>query len=502
MKALLDTNIVIHRESSRGVKQDIGILFNWLDNLHYTKCVHPISVSELNKHHPGDTLDAFNVKLAAYTVLKTISVLHPKVAEVCTPLDANENDKNDTILLNEVYNDRVDVLITEDKKIKRKANLLGVGYRVYKVDAFLEKVTAENPNLADYRVLSVKQEYFGNIDINDAFFDSFKEDYPGFEKWFNGKSEEIAYTCRSDGNITAFLYLKRENRDEPYNDIEPPFPKKRRLKIGTFKVVHNGFKLGERFLKIIFDNALRSKVDEVYVTIYNHSDEQTRLVDLLQTFGFKVHGIKKNDAGSEAVLVRDMARTFNAENPKLTYPYISNGSRIFIVPIYPKYHTDLFPDSILRTESPLDFVEHEPFRNAIRKVYICRSYVRDLHSGDVVVFYRTGGYYAGVATTVGVVENVITGISDPAQFVQQCRKWSVFTDEELLEHWNYSASKPFVVNFLYSYSFPKRPNLKQLIDIGVIKDVKSVPRGFKQISQEHFDAILHEAEADDRIIID
>jgi len=28
----------------------------------------------------------------------------------------------------------------------------------------------------------------------------------------------------------------------------------------------NGFKLGERFLKIVFDNALQQKVDEIYVT--------------------------------------------------------------------------------------------------------------------------------------------------------------------------------------------------------------------------------------------
>ena len=502
MKALLDTNIVIHREASRGIKQDIGILYKWLDSLHYAKCVHPLSVSELNKHHPGDTLDAFNAKLAAYNVLKTKTALHPEVAKVCTPLDVNENDKNDTLLLNEVYNDRVDILITEDKKIRRKANLLGIGDRVYKVDQFLEKVTAENPELAAYKVLSVKQEYFGDIDINDSFFDSFKEDYPGFERWFNRKSEEVAYTCRSDEGLTAFLYVKREDQDEPYNDIEPAFSKKRRLKIGTFKVIHNGFKIGERFLKIIFDNALRNKVAEVYVTIYDKSDEQKRLIDLLKVFGFSKHGIKQNEDGSELVFVRDMTKDFNAENPKLTYPYISRSARIFLAPIYPKYHTDLFPDSILNNESPLDFVEHEPFRNAIRKVYVCRSQVRDLQSGDVVVFYRTGGYYAGVVTTIGIVESVFTGITAPSDFVRLCRKRSVFTDEELLKHWNYSPSKPFIVNFLYSYSFPKRPNLQRLIEMGVIANAHSVPRGFKQISQEQFESILHEAETDDRIIVD
>lgn len=502
MKALLDTNIVIHREASRGIKQDIGILYKWLDNLHYTKCVHPISVSELNKLHPGDTRDAFNAKLAAYNVLKTKSSLHSVVDETCTPLDVNENDKNDTLLLNEVYTDRVDILITEDKKIKRKARLLGIGDRVYKVDEFLEKVTAEYPELAAYKVLSVKQEYFGNINIDDPFFDSFKADYPGFEKWFARKSEEIAYTCRSDQGLTAFLYVKREDKNEPYNDIIPPFTKKRRLKIGTFKVIYNGFKLGERFLKIIFDNALRNKVDEIYVTIFDKNDDQNRLIDLLKVFGFTQHGVKTNNSGDELVFVRDMAKVFNAKNPKLTYPYISRSTRTFIVPIYPKYHTDLFPDSILRTESPLDFVEHEPFRNAIRKVYICRSHVRDLEPGDTIVFYRTGGLHIGVATTIGVVENVVTDIEDATHFVQLCRKRSVFTDKGLLEHWNYSGSKPFIVNFLYTYSLPKRPNLARLIEMGVIKDVYTVPRGFKQIEPKQLQTILDEAQTDDRIIVD
>jgi hypothetical protein len=53
-------------------------------------------------------------------------------------------------------------------------------------------------------------------------------------------------------------------------------------------------RLGERFLKIIFDNAFINKVDEIYVTIFDKRDDEKRL--------------------------------------------------------YPQYHTELLPDSILRTE--------------------------------------------------------------------------------------------------------------------------------------------------------
>ena len=72
--------------------------------------------------------------------------------------------------------------------------------------------------------------------------------------------------CRDDeGDLLGFLYLKTEFEDENYADIIPPFDPKKRLKVGTFKVEASGFRLGERFIKIIFDNAIERKVDEIYV---------------------------------------------------------------------------------------------------------------------------------------------------------------------------------------------------------------------------------------------
>ena len=41
--------------------------------------------------------------------------MHSKVAEISHLMDVTGNDKKDTVLLNEVYCDRVDILITEDK---------------------------------------------------------------------------------------------------------------------------------------------------------------------------------------------------------------------------------------------------------------------------------------------------------------------------------------------------------------------------------------------------
>ncbi len=50
MKILLDTNIIIHREAATVVNEDIGVLFRWFDNLHHIKCIHPVTVEEIEKH--------------------------------------------------------------------------------------------------------------------------------------------------------------------------------------------------------------------------------------------------------------------------------------------------------------------------------------------------------------------------------------------------------------------------------------------------------------------
>jgi predicted nucleic acid-binding protein len=504
MKVLLDTNIIIDRETKDPANKDIGKLFWWIDKLGYKKCIHQVTVNEISRNQDVAAREAFHVKIQSYHHLPTQAPLKPEVLVISEKYDVTENDKNDTILINEVFSGRVDLLITEDRKIHTKAFELGIDAKVFTIDSFFEKVTAENPELLDYKIPSIRKEYFGNIDLEDEFFDTFKEDYVGFDKWFNKKADEIAYTCSSNEKIFAYLYLKIEDESEHYSDVIPPFTRKRRLKIGSFKVQLNGLKLGERFLKIIFDNALHFSVDEIYVTIFPKRVEQIRLINLLADFGFQHHGIKQSSSGKEDVYVRDFSRGASLVSPKITYPFMSTHARKFLVPIYPEYHTNLFPDSILRTESPLDFVENEPFRNAISKVYVSRSLNRDLKTGDIIVFYRTGGYYKSVVTTLGIVEGIRTSIKDRQNFVNLCRKRSVFSDEELTRQWDAAspAYRPFIVNFLYSYSFPKRLNLKRLIELGVIRHVLSVPRGFEEISDDSFDKIIKETGSDETIIVD
>jgi hypothetical protein len=378
---------------------------------------------------------------------------------------------------------------------------LNISEKVFKIDSFLEKAFSEHPDLVNYNVLNVQKKPFAHINIADEFFSSLKEDYLGFEKWFLKKSDEFAYvtTNKNNGLILSFLYLKVEGIDENYNDIAPAFLPKKRLKIGTFKVISNGFRLGERFLKIVFDNALANKVDEIYVTIFDHREEQQRLIDLMEQWGFTYWGMK----GEEKVYVRSFKPSFNLENLKISYPYISKKNGIFIVPIYEAYHTELLPDSMLRTESKLDFIEDQPHRNSISKIYVSEAMPPHPKSGDLLVFYRTGGLYKSVVTTIGIIQEVINDIKDEEDFIVNCRKGSVFNETELRKRWNKNKfKKPFIVRFLYVYSFPHRINMKRLIELGVIQGVNDAPRGFRPIDAKQFELILRETRSDESIIID
>lgn len=501
MRVLLDTNIIVHREASKVYNKDIGLLFNWLDKLHYEKCVHPVTIEEIKTYKDSDVVDTMKIKLENYNVLKTVSQDLPQIAYLRTH-DKHSNDSNDTTILNELLNNRVNFLITEDKGLHRKAKYLGIEERVYKIDSFIEKLVFENPGLTEYKVLSVKKEYFGNIDLKDSFFDSFKEDYEEFESWFNSKSDKESYVCLIGGEVKAFLFLKVETESENYNDITPMFAPKKRLKIGTFKVTSTGLKLGERFLKVIFDNALINHVDEIYVTIFDKREEQQRLVDLLEEWGFLFWGTKTTKNGIENVYVRDFSKTIK-ENPRDCYPYIKRDSRVFLNPIWPDYHTELFPDSYLNNESPMDYIENQPHRNAIKKIYISRSFNKNLVSGDIILFYRTGGYHQSVISTIGVVENVITDIQSEEEFIRLCRKRSIFSDDELKKWWNFNPkNRPFIVNFLYTDTFPMpKVNLKRLIEIGVIKSAEDAPRGFVQIKNDKFEEFLKVARANESYIV-
>lgn len=126
MKVLLDTNIIIHRETKDPLNKDIRKLFRWINKLGYDKCIHQVTINEIARNQDAKAREAFLIKIESYHQLPTEAPLKPEVLAISRKYDTTENDKNDTILMNEVFSYRVDFLITEDKKIHLKAVELGI----------------------------------------------------------------------------------------------------------------------------------------------------------------------------------------------------------------------------------------------------------------------------------------------------------------------------------------------------------------------------------------
>ena len=92
MRVLLDTNILIHREARKILKSEIGVLFNWLDRLGYQKCVHPLSLEELESHKDIDVVNTIKAKIKNYSFLKTTAPEVDEIQEIRKRYDKNRND--------------------------------------------------------------------------------------------------------------------------------------------------------------------------------------------------------------------------------------------------------------------------------------------------------------------------------------------------------------------------------------------------------------------------
>ena len=160
MRALLDTNIVIHRENIKATNLSIGQLFHWLDVLHYEKLIHPYTVDELRKYSNKQIQRLYDAKLAAYTQMKSVAIQTPDFVNLLNDTPKTDNDSIDNQLLFELYCGRTDILITEDRKMRIKAQRLGLEDKVFTINGFITKATAENPDLIEYKFLAVSKKEF------------------------------------------------------------------------------------------------------------------------------------------------------------------------------------------------------------------------------------------------------------------------------------------------------------------------------------------------------
>lgn len=481
---LLDTNVIIQKESVNDCCSEINLVYQSIDKFKGTKLYHPATAKELNGYKDENIKKTMIAKLNSYEKLSETTICDAYFKQIVAFFENDENSENDNEILYQVYSGRADFLISEGRGILRKAERLYLRDRVMSPSEFLTNVEKQNPSLIYYDALSVSLVKISSLDINDHFFDSLREDYGGedFNQWLTKKSKDDAYVFRNKEGIQGFLYLKAEGIDEDYSDFNPRLTPKRRLKVGTFKINSTGIRLGERFLKIIFDNALKRDVDEIYVTMFKDKRQEVRgLKELMEKWGFVEKGAKEN---GEVYLVKDMRNYDETKNPKFNYPLYKNDCSISFLPIVSKYHTKLFPDLRLKNENPALFDTACSY--AIEKTYVTAWKGVDLGPGSLLCVYCMADYnkkYRSAITGVCILNEVIK-TSSVDELVKECQNRSVFTEPELRELYN-EKNYTTIVKVLYLKPFDHKINYDRL-NAACLLGTKGGPRLNSKLSYEEY----------------
>ena len=348
----------------------------------------------------------------------------------------------------------------------------------------------------------LKLTTFGEVSLADPFFDSLKMGYKEFPKWFGEKKKEPLYVVVDDktNKLEGMLYLKQEHGT--VEDVTPHLPNRKWLKVGTLKIVAKGTKLGERIVKKIFDTAIACEAEGIYVTVF---DVHKKLIELFLRYGFTEQATKTTSNGVEKVLVRSLI-DFTGDRLK-DYPFVHRkGKKAWLLAIYPEYHSQLLPDSILNNENPDEIVKDVSHTNTIHKVYIGRLALTRMSPGDIVVFYRTNdgkssAYYRSVVTSICVVEEVKgrKDFRDVDAFLRYTKPRSVFPETELRDLWT-NWNRLYVAKLTYNVAFSRRTTRGRLLDEGVISEQ---PRwDFRELTAAQLGKILELGEVNARLIID
>lgn len=318
---------------------------------------------------------------------------------------------------------------------------------------------------------SVRRTSATNLNAQDPVFTTIRADYTGFDTWF-AKAQSAgrtAWVVEEGAYLAAVAIIKAEIPAE-YG------PEGRGLKISTFKVAeaHRGSRFGELLLKEVLAYGLENDYDWVYFTAWPSNEA---IIDFSEQFGFQFVG----RAGEELVMAKPLAPGLPGDTSltNLEYSirygpqqYRTVGANGFIVPIQPHYFYKLFPDADMQHRLFPDF---RPYANAIRKAYICNTGNRQLISGDLLYFYRSG-QNAGVMA-VGVVEETLVSSSpgSVAGFVGQRTVYSLNEIEEIC------TAEALAILFRQARLLSNPISFEAMLNQGILK---GPPQSIQSLSKE------------------
>lgn len=380
---------------------------------------------------------------------------------------------------------KIDLILSQDILLNKMAKSLGVDQYVYDISSFIDRCEVDYPQANPFKGISIHLVTFSEIDVNDSFFDSFRQEYKEFNQWFYKKQNEKAYVVwDTKQNVRAFLYLKVELWTEDYNMIHPTFNSAKRLKIGSFKVDMHGERIFERFLYIVFQKALMEHVKEIYITLFLKYQSRVLLKEQLTKWGFEFWGLKDSQ---EEVLVKSLFKHDNGKYREC-FPFHKRPQRAYVVRLDELYETALFG------KNQLSFTKEENLY-PLRKLLICQGNRMEISRGDVLFFYCISQHRI---CRIGLVEDVLHSFKTEKDFIYACKKRSIFSRNQLIRYWNY-RKPPFVLKFLNSYEVSFNDSVQMEKELSELKETFL---HLQPIDMDIFNKMIKGTEYEKYIVVD
>lgn len=474
---LIDTNVIIGLEDNHAVQPAFAALLQ-LTSKHKTDVlVHEAARDDIARDRDLTRRQISLSKLDKFQILKKVRGYNLTELERDFGPLPRPNDVVDALLLHALEIGAADFLITQDRGLHDRARRKSpeLSRRVlFVADAVQLLRTTFEPIEAPVRY--VEEISANEIHLTDELFDSLREDYDDFDKWWKDKCVKLRRPCWAvyDSGELAGLVVRKDERPE---DTDAITKAGKILKICTFKVrpERRGVKLGELLLKKVFWFAQINKYDVVYITAYGG---QEALISLLEYYGFVN---KASKADGELIYEKNFSRsklhrlpgTSDFEIDRLNYPRFlsSPGISAFGVPIKEGYHDTLYPD--LKSQPDLFEMSGTGSSpktpgNTIRKVYLCRAQSKLGSSGSLLFFYKgvSNNPPSQALTAVGVFEE-LTVAQSTKELMLQAGGRSVYSEAEL-NRWGASPERPVkVINYLLAGYIDPPMSLALLNEIGV-----------------------------------
>jgi len=486
MRFLLDTNVLIPLEDSAiPLRSSLANFVRLAGENGHALIYHPASEE--------DILEDRNEVRRAQTLMRLTQYSRLEHRPTC-PWNADSTKRNDAAdneILYALSLHAASALVTEDRGIHDKAKARGLLDKVYTIqtaeDLLLrlhESVSVRLPNIEEvplYRLTPL---------LNTKFFDSLREGYEPFDKWFLQKAEEgrraWVHWHQPDELGGICIYARQDNEQVAENLTLTGTA----LKLSTFKVgeTSRGRKVGELFLKAAFKYATANRLENIFI----HGDEDSHyfLFQLLADFGFENVGRHPTGDRHDAVYLKRHPVSAPADElPPFDYlrsyfPHYRDGAETcaYVIPIRPPFHDILFPDFEGSSNKQKQLFHQDNYAgNAIKMAYLCRAQTKAMNPGDILLFYRSGDERA--LTSIGVVESYET-LADAESIVARVKRRTVYSLSEIQE----MAKQPTrVILFRFVRHLPRALCLVDLLAKNILN---GQPQSITKISHDRYKAAI------------